>query len=120
MSTPPLQPPEDDTRPDVLGAEVPAPNPDCTPRQERIIAGFEEVRRFVAENGRTPTHGADRDIFERLYAVRLDRIRASAECIAILEARDTQGLLAGRGAARARRNGRRRPSRGSRDTGEPA
>jgi len=35
-----------------------------------------------------------RDIFERLYAVRLDRLRELAECRALLEPLDHQGLLA--------------------------
>ena len=51
-----------------------------SPREERVIAGFEEIKRFVQEKGRPPEHGENRDIFERLYAVRLDRIRESAEC----------------------------------------
>ena len=46
------------------------------PREERIIAGFEEIQRFVEKHGRAPQHGEGRDIFERLYAVRLDRLRA--------------------------------------------
>ena len=49
-----------------------------SPREERIIAGFEEIQRFVEKHGRAPQHGEDRDIFERLYAVRLDRLRALA------------------------------------------
>src|SRR5262245_39202848 len=36
---------------------------------QRIIAGYEEVERFVVEHGRLPEQGEDRDIFERLYAV---------------------------------------------------
>ena len=46
------------------------------PREERVIAGFEEIQRFVEKHGHAPKHGEDRDIFERLYAVRLDRLRA--------------------------------------------
>ena len=65
-----------------------------TAREQRIIAGFEEIERFVDEHGRPPQHGEDRDIFERLYAVRLDRIRDSLECRAVLEGRDPRGLLA--------------------------
>lgn len=42
-------------------------------REERIIAGFEEIQRFVEKHGHAPQHGEGRDIFERLYAVRLDR-----------------------------------------------
>ena len=64
-----------------------------TPKEQRIIAGFEEIERFVQEHGRLPQHGERRDIFERLYAVRLDRLRASAECRAVLEGMDSGGLL---------------------------
>jgi len=60
---------------------------------QRIIAGFEEIERFVDEHGRLPEHGDDRDIFERLYAVRLDRIRESAECREVLKDLDSRGLL---------------------------
>lgn len=63
------------------------------PREERIIAGFEDVLRFHEEHGRAPRHGEQRDIFERLYAVRLDRLRALDECRALLEDFDTSGLL---------------------------
>lgn len=65
-----------------------------TPREERIIAGFEDILKFVEENGRAPAHGEDRDIFERLYAVRLDRLRAQADCRELLAPLDTYGLLA--------------------------
>ena len=66
-----------------------------TPREERIIAGFEDVERFVEQKGRLPVHGEDRDIFERLYAVRLDKIRASEECRAALAGLDRHSLLEG-------------------------
>ena len=62
-------------------------------REQRIIAGFEEIERFVGEHGRLPQHGEGRDIFERLYAVRLDCLRVSAECRAVLQGRDPRGLL---------------------------
>ena len=65
------------------------------PREERIIAGFEEIQRFVEKRGRIPQHGEGRDIFERLYAVRLDRLRALEECRSILAPLDHQGLLSG-------------------------
>ena len=64
-----------------------------TAREQRIIAGFEEIERFVEEHGRLPEHGETRDIFERLYAVRLDRIRESAECREALRGLDSRGLL---------------------------
>jgi hypothetical protein len=66
-----------------------------SPREERIIAGFEEIQRFVDTHGRAPQHGEDRDIFERLYAVRLDRLRALEDCRAVIAPLDRQGLLAG-------------------------
>ncbi|WP_043527829.1 GIY-YIG nuclease family protein [Litchfieldella xinjiangensis] len=64
-------------------------------KEERIIAGFEEIERFVEEHGRAPQHGEDNDIFERLYAVRLDRIRALEECRTLVTPLDHQGLLDG-------------------------
>jgi hypothetical protein len=42
-----------------------------------------------------PEHGEAKDIFERLYAVRLDRIRSLELCRAIVLPLDHQGLLAG-------------------------
>lgn len=66
-----------------------------TPREERIIAGFEEIQRFVEKHGRVPQHGEGRDIFERLYAVRLDRLRELEECRTVLAPLDRQGLLSG-------------------------
>ena len=77
-----------------LGVDTaPAKVKKLSPKEERIIAGFEEIERFVEEQGRAPQHGEDRDIFERLYAVRLDRLRESEECRAVLAERDSQGLL---------------------------
>jgi hypothetical protein len=68
-----------------------------TPREERIIAGFEDIARFCEEHGRAPQHGEDRDIFERLYAVRLDRLRTLEECRTLLEPFDKHGLLTASG-----------------------
>ena len=64
-------------------------------REERIIAGFEEIQRFTEKSGHAPRHGEDGDIFERLYAVRLDRLRALEECRSLLTPFDTLGLLTG-------------------------
>lgn len=66
-----------------------------SPREARIIAGFEDIQKFVEEHGRAPQHGADRDIFERLYAVRLDRLRSLEECRSLLKDLDTHALLSG-------------------------
>ncbi|MDF1638904.1 GIY-YIG nuclease family protein [Alcanivorax jadensis] len=77
-----------------LGVEVEAKKArKLTPREERIIAGFEEIQRFVEQQGYHPRHGEDKDIFERLYAVRLDRLRALEECQELLSSLDHQGLL---------------------------
>lgn len=65
------------------------------PREERIITGFEDIQRFADEHGRAPQHGDDRDIFERIYAVRLDRLRHLEECRELLQPLDHQGLLTG-------------------------
>lgn len=64
---------------------------------ERVLAGFEEIQRWVTEHGRVPRHGDGLDIFERLYAVRLDRIRAQEDLRSLLEPIDHQGILNGSG-----------------------
>lgn len=85
---------EDDDLLEELGVEVEAKKiASRTPREERIIAGFEEIQRFVEENGKRPRHGEDNDIFERLFAVRLERIRDQDECRTLVEPMDHQGLL---------------------------
>lgn len=87
----------DELRAELEGFAQPKKQAGRSPREERIIAGFEEIQRFVETHGRAPRHGEDRDIFERLYAVRLDRIREQADCRALVETLDHQGLLAGEG-----------------------
>ena len=87
---------EDDELLAELGVEVEAQHVGSrTPREERIIAGFEEIERFVEQHGHMPQHGEDKDIFERIYAVRLDKIRASTECKQVLAEFDKRGLLSG-------------------------
>ena len=75
--------------------DVPEKKGGRSPREERIIAGFEEIQRFVDQHGRAPRHGESHDIFERLYAVRLDRLRALEDCRSVLAPLDRQGLLSG-------------------------
>ena len=91
---------------DELAAElsafaVPEKKRGLSPQEERVIAGFEEIQRCTEKHGRAPQHGEDRDIFERLYAVRLDRLRALSDGLALLEPLDHQGLLAAAPAAAA-------------------
>lgn len=64
-----------------------------TPREERIIAGFEDIQKFVTDHDRLPGHSPDGEIFERLYAVRLERLRELPEARDLLEPLDHQGLL---------------------------
>ena len=62
-------------------------------REERIIAGFEDILRFHEAQKRAPQHGENSDIFERLYAVRLDQLRKLPEAHALLAELDKPGLL---------------------------
>lgn len=90
----------DDELLDALGVEVaPLKASSRTPREERIIAGFEDILRFHQTHGRAPMHGEDRDIFERLYAVRLDQLRKLPETDTLLAELDSPGLLSGVAAA---------------------
>jgi hypothetical protein len=78
-----------------LGVDLtPAKKTVHSPKEERIIAGFEEIQRFIEAHGNQPQHGEDKDIFERLYATRLDRIRSQEECRNLVTDLDYQGLLA--------------------------
>ena len=79
---------------DELGVETTAASSGGrTPREQRIIAGFEEVVRFYDEHGRAPGNDRDADIFERIYAVRLEKIRLSLECLELVRDMDPHGLL---------------------------
>lgn len=79
-----------------LGVEaIPLKASNRTPREERIIAGFEDILRFYQGHDRAPLHGEDRDIFERLYAVRLDQLRKLPEAQSLLAELDSPGLLSG-------------------------
>lgn len=87
---------DDDELLDALGVEVaPLKVSSRTPREERIIAGFEDILRFHQTHGRAPLHGEGLDIFERLYAVRLDQLRKLPEAQALLAELDSPGLLSG-------------------------
>jgi hypothetical protein len=87
---------DDDELLDALGVEVaPLKASSRTPREERIIAGFEDILRFHQTHGRAPQHGEGRDIFERLYAVRLDQLRKLPEAQTLLAELDTPKLLQG-------------------------
>ena len=79
-----------------LGVETEKKSKSITsPRELRILAGFEEIEKFFEDNKRPPKHGESKDIFERIYAVRLDRIRSSVECLNLLKDKDRFDLLKG-------------------------
>ncbi len=84
----------DDELLDALGVDVaPLKTSSRTPLEERIIAGFEDIQRFFEEHKRLPFNGEGQDIFERLYAVRLDQLRKLPDALAILAPMDKHGLL---------------------------
>lgn len=87
---------DDDQLLEALGVDVaPIKAGGRTPREERIIAGFEDILRFYDKHQRAPQHGEGREIFERLYAVRLDQLRKLPETRALLAELDKPGLLSG-------------------------
>ena len=65
----------------------------ANPREDRIVAGFEEINRFVSEHEREPKNIEGRDIFERLYAVRLAQIRKIENVADLLGSIDLHNLL---------------------------
>ncbi len=87
---------DDDELLEALGVEVaPVKAGGRTPREERIIAGFEDILRFHEAHKCAPQHGEGRDIFERLYAMRLDQLRKLPEAHELLAELDKPGLLSG-------------------------
>ncbi len=77
-----------------LGEDIELEKPkQYSPEEARLIAGFEDILKFAEEYGRAPLHGEERDIFERLYAVRLDQLRKNDKAKSLLETMDEQGLL---------------------------
>ncbi|MFD2543785.1 GIY-YIG nuclease family protein [Lacinutrix gracilariae] len=87
---------EDDELLAALGIEVEVKKKTTfTPIEERVIAGFEEIQKFVDEHNRLPLHGEENDIFERLYAVRLEKIKEKTEFIDLLKEIDYHNILSG-------------------------
>jgi T5orf172 domain len=84
----------DDELLEALGvAATPIKTGGRTARQERIVAGFEEVVAFFEVNRRAPRHDIDGEIFERLYAIRLDQLRSLPDALELLKPLDLHGLL---------------------------
>lgn len=85
---------DDDDLLEALGVEAaPTKASTHTASQERLIAGFEDILRFVETKGRAPERGEHSDIFERLYAIRLDRLRNMPTARELLAPMDAAGLL---------------------------
>ena len=62
--------------------------------EERVIADFEEINRWVGAHGRLPRPGAAAsDFFERRYAIRLRHIWDSEQWRELLQPFDTKNLL---------------------------
>lgn len=77
-----------------LGVEVtPIKTASLTAFEERVIAGFEDIQRFFEEHKHLPRNEEGLDIFERLYAVRLEQLRKLPEALTVLAPYDTHGLL---------------------------
>jgi hypothetical protein len=83
----------DDLRNELDAYAEPKKAPGRSAVEERVIAGFEEIQRFVVKHGQLPQHGEDKDIFERIYAVRLDQLKAQEEFRSLLAPLDHQALL---------------------------
>lgn len=93
---------EDDDLLAELGVEVETGNAVTrTPREERIVAGFEELQRFAQEQGRAPRHGEDRS--SSIFQTWADLMLSSSRIIPRGAARYILRLKFGAG--RARRTG---------------
>ncbi|MEM1150417.1 MAG: GIY-YIG nuclease family protein [Pseudomonadota bacterium] len=75
-----------------IEAEAEAP-PQYSNMEERLIAGLEEITSYVSKHGAKPIDEPGRDIFERIYAVRLSRLRAQLEHHELLASFDELSLL---------------------------
>lgn len=84
----------DDLAADLAEFDAPQKPVKRSPVEERVIAGFEDIQQFYEREGHAPLHGEDKDIFERLYAVRLERLASNPAFRSLLEPIDTAGLLA--------------------------
>jgi hypothetical protein len=85
---------DDDELLDALGVEVaPIKAASRSAFEERIIAGFEDIQRFYEEHKRQPVNAEGLDIFERLYAVRLEQLRKLPEARTVLVEFDKHNLL---------------------------
>ncbi|WP_151777931.1 GIY-YIG nuclease family protein [Acinetobacter brisouii] len=64
-----------------------------TAKEERLISGFEEIIQFYEKNQRVPSNSVDTDIFERIYAVRLEQLKKQPDALSVLADFDSYSLL---------------------------
>lgn len=64
-----------------------------TPLEERLISGFEEINHFFETHQRVPSLHKHADIFEKLCASRLDKIKQNAELKSVVLFLDKFNLL---------------------------
>ncbi len=87
---------DDDALLTELGVEVEAKKKSqYTQREERIISGFEDIVNFYKEHGRAPQLSESADIFEKIYATRLSRLKDLEEAKSLLLEMDEHKLLSG-------------------------
>lgn len=77
-----------------LGIDVQSSStPLQSPWEQRVIAGFEEIQKFVRVHNRLPNKESNEILFEAIYAIRLERLNELPEAKRLLLPLDTQGLI---------------------------
>ena len=61
--------------------------------EERFISGFEDINNFFEKNNRLPENKLNRDVFERIYSIRLNILKNNQEYKNLLLEFDKYELL---------------------------
>lgn len=64
-----------------------------TQLEERLISGFEEINIFYKTHQRVPSLDDDADIFEKIYASRLEKIKQNSAMSSVVAYLDKFQLL---------------------------
>ncbi|HQZ59770.1 MAG TPA: hypothetical protein PLQ39_08780 [Acinetobacter sp.] len=64
-----------------------------SPLEERLISGFEEINVFYETHQRIPSLNDDADIFEKIYASRLEKIKQNSAMSSVVVHLDKFELL---------------------------
>ena len=78
---------------DLLGVKVENKNKPNNFLEERIISGFEDINNFFEKNNRLPENKLNRDVFERIYSIRLNILKNNQEYKNLLLEFDKYELL---------------------------